>query len=103
MYNILQRKKDILPEKKKDADTIMQTCITTKTFQDRNERFRRELIIKQKLGNLVKERDRLHSYIDGNITTALKDELRGRIFNMSNKIDAKLFQLHILGRPENNI
>ena len=103
MYNILPKKKDILPEKKIDADNIMQTYIRTKTFQDRNERFRRELLIKTKLGNLVNERDRLHSYIDGNITPALKDELTGRIYNMSNKNNAKLFQLHILGRPENNI
>lgn len=103
MNSILPRKRDILPDKPINAEKIIRDMVKSNSLHEADVVLRNKFILRQKINNLVYQRDRIRGYIDNNIIPSLKNKLEGEIKGYDDKIDSKLFKLHILGRNQNLI
>lgn len=98
MFNILPKKRDILPNKKIDAEKIIRNMIKKNEFQEADIMLRNKILAKQKLNNLVYQRDRIRGYIETHITPSLKIKLEKQIKGYDDEINTELFNLHVLGK-----
>ena len=98
MANLVPRKKHVLPREAIRADELLGKMLKTHNFQVANSRLRGELVIQNKTNNLTYERDRLKGYIHQTTLPALQKHFTERMYNINNKINNSLFQLHVLGK-----
>jgi hypothetical protein len=103
MYNILPKKRDILPDKPINAEKIIRDMVKSNHLHEADVMLRNKFILRQKINNDVYQRDRLRGYIDDNIIPPLKYKLEKEIKRYNDKIDSKLFKLYILGKTSENL
>ena len=103
MYNILPKKKDILPTKPINAEKIIRDMVKSNNLHEADVVLRNKFILRQRINNLVNTRDRVRGYIDTNIIPALKPKLEAEIKGYDDKINSKLFKLYILGKTNENL
>ena len=90
MNSILPRKRDILPDNPINAEKITRDMVKSNSLHEADVVLRNKFILRQKINNLVYQRDRIRGYIHTNIIPALQQKLEGEIKGYDDKINSKL-------------
>lgn len=103
MYNILPKKKDVLPTDAIHAEKLLSKMIKTRNFKVANDRLRHEVILKSNTDNLIHQRDRIQGHIYQTVMPALQHKLKKDLYGLNKEINKNIFNLHVLGKQENLI
>jgi len=94
------KKKDFMPKQAINADAILAGMLKARHFHEANERFRRDVRLKQNTHNLINKRDSLLWHVQNTTTPALRDRLRKDLYNIGEKLDDNFFKMHVLGKRD---